>query len=98
MNYIQEVLSDYKVRRVKQTLSARLLIPTPSGLKEECLCVYREKKLPKSDKLLRSFFGSLDNEDDYLQRIRGYDVDKFKPLVNFLNGKTTKTNIKNVEL
>ena len=98
MNYTQEVYSDYKIKRENNTLSVRLLAPTASGLQEECICVCKERKLPKNDKLLRSFFGPLENEEDYLQVITNYDVDKFRPLVNFLKGKTSKTNIKNIDL
>lgn len=97
-SYQQQVFTDYVLKRDKQTLSLNLMKPTRSGLREECLHVYTEKGSPKNDRVLRLFFGPIDAGNDYVQRIRNFDVDKFRPLVKFLKGATTDTHDKNIEL
>jgi hypothetical protein len=97
-NYQQQVFNDYVLKRDKQMLSLNLMQPTRSGLREECLHVYAEKGSPKDDRVLRLFFGPIDGRNDYVQRIRNFDVDKFRPLVKFLKGETADTKDKNIEL
>lgn len=97
-NYHQQVFADYVLKRDKQTLSLNLMKPTRSGLREECLHVYAEKGSAKDDPVLRLFFGPIDAGNDYVQRIRNFDVDKFRPLVKFLRGETADTKDKNIEL
>jgi hypothetical protein len=97
-NYQQQVLNDYLLKREMQTLSLNLMNPTRAGLKEECLHVYAEKGAIKDDRVLRLFFGPVDAGNDYTQKIRNFDVDKYRPLVNFLKGETTDTQHKNIEL
>ncbi len=97
-NYQQQVLRDYVQKRDQQILSLNLMKPTPSGLREECLNRYAEKGSPKDDRVLRLFFGPLAAGDDYVQRIKNFDVDKFRPLGKFLKGETADTKDKNIEL
>ncbi|WP_143081060.1 hypothetical protein [Chitinophaga rupis] len=47
---------------------------------------------------MRAFCGDLDESKSCLSIIQRYDTDKFKPLVNYLNGKSKKTDPKNIEL
>lgn len=97
-DYKEKVLVEYQKKRASSDLSINLLHPTPGKLKAECQSVYKERHLQKDDQTLRLFFGSKDNTTDYSQSIRNFENDKFRPLVNFLNRRTTVTDDKNVEL
>lgn len=96
--YTLNVLDDYEKKKKANTLFSELLHPTPAGLREETLRIYLEKGSPKEATALRSFFGPLNNAQDYTQRIQTFDLDKFRPLVNFLHKRTVTTNKKNIEL
>ena len=97
-NFQQQVIVEYARKRDARALSLNLMQPTRSGLREECLHVYAEKGHPKDAAVLRLFFGPIETGDDYVQRIRNFDVDKFRPLVNFLKDQTLNTQDKNIEL
>jgi len=97
-NYKQQVLDEYARKKDAGALSLNLTQPTRSGLKEECLNVYAEKGAPKVDPTLRLFFGPVETGDNYGQRIRNFDVDKFRPLVNYLKDHTLNTQDKNIAL
>jgi hypothetical protein len=97
-NYQQQVIDEYARKRDAGSLSLNLMQPTRSGLREECLNVYKEKGSPQVDPVLRLFFGPIAMEDNYVQRIRNFDVDKFRPLVNFLKDQTITTQDKNIAL
>jgi hypothetical protein len=97
-DYKSLILLKYKNDCKAQRLSLSLSRPTPGSLRAECatLCKYRFDK--KDQQILRNFFGQHDNQKAYIQAIEGFDIDKFKPLLNFINGKTGDTDQKNIEL
>jgi len=96
--HAQKVLDEYKKQKDKGALSLALRNPTPAGLRDECDRIYTEKGMPVQASALRLFFGPLDHEHNYRHRIQSFDIDKFKPLSNFLTGKTNKTNTRNIAL
>lgn len=98
INRTQIVFEQYQKRKKNKVLSSNLTDPTPAGLRDECLKIYIDKGKPIDDPLIKSFFGSLGNEINYSNRIENFDIDKFKPVINFLEEKTTKPNIKIVDL
>ena len=97
-NYSQRVLSEYKKRTELGLLSSGLMHPTPGGLRDECVRVYIEKNKPLEDLALRSFFGPLNNEPDYVKKIEKFEIDLFRPLVGFLRGNVKNPNRRNIEL
>ena len=97
-DYKEKVILAYQKKREASAISINLLRPTPGKLRDECLSVYGERCLQKDEKTFRLFFGSKDSLTDYGQSIRKFEIDKFKPLINFLNGKTNVTEEKNIEL
>lgn len=97
-DYKEKVIDAYKKKRQASALSNNLSFPTPAKLKEECLTVYKQRRLVKDEKILRSFFKVADNAVDYGQSIMSCDIDKFRPLLKYLNEKTKYINVKNVEL
>jgi len=98
INYKQQVLDEYARKKDAGALSLNLTQPTRLGLKEECLNVFAEKGSPKVDPVLRQFFGPVETGGNYGQRIKNFDVDKFRPLVNFLKDHTLNSQDKNIAL
>ncbi|WP_316804731.1 hypothetical protein [Pedobacter nototheniae] len=96
--YTKQVFDYYQKRKEEDSLSIHLAEPTPGNLRDECLIVYEEKGMIKDTPALRSFFGTVDQAEDYIQKIRKFDIDKFRPLVNFLVGATGNTKDKNLKL
>ncbi|MEY8758133.1 hypothetical protein [Chryseobacterium tongliaoense] len=97
-NYVQRVIETYQLKKEKGGLSLNLTEPTPSRLKSECMIVYAERFKEKDHKALRLFFQTKEDTTDYSLSIRNIDTDKFKPLANFLKGRTSETDGKNIEL
>lgn len=84
-------------------MSINLVNPTPAKLRQECIVVFRgmlteDEPDPIDLMLLRTFFERPGGEDIRLSTIRTFDIDKFKPLCNFLKGRTRNTSDKNLEL
>jgi len=97
-NYVLRVIETYQLKKEKSELSLNLTEPTPSRLKSECMIVYLERFREKDNKTLRLFFQTTDDTTNYSSSIRNIDTDKFKPLCNFLKGRTSDTDAKNIEL
>lgn len=97
-NYTEKIFKEYIKRKNAENLPPALLWPTPGGLRDECKRAYIDKGLPTDVVALRSFFGPLGSEENYLRRIEGFDIDLFKPLVGFLKNKVINPSRKNVEL
>lgn len=97
-DYISVVMATYHQKMASDSLSPRLIRPTPGNLKRECIAVCNERFEKRDNGILRAFFGQSGDVSSHLQAIEECDSDKFKPLINFLNGKTTNTDVKNIEL
>lgn len=106
IEYLEEMFSDYKtaivedyhLKKADGSLSLNLMNPTPSGLKNESLIILETRTTKEDFKTLRLFFGERENEGDYERALRNTDVNIFKPLCNFLKGKTNKPDEKNIEM
>lgn len=97
-DYKRKIVVDYKKKRDEGLISLTLVKPTPGSLRKECLHVYAERHTKKDNHTLRLFFGPLADADNHGYVIRRFDLDKFRPLANFLNGKTDNPDEKNIEL
>ncbi len=96
--YTDAVVSEYKAKKTARTLSLRLVHPTPAKLKEECKVVCRERFERKDYPILKTFFGEAADVKACLVAIGKCEIDKFKPLLNFINGKVSDPHPTNVEL
>lgn len=97
-DYQKAVRLAYIERKEKGQLSPNLQYPSPAKLRDECIIVFSERFIKKDEDTLRAFFGAKNDLSDYNLNIRNVDIDRFRPLVNFLNGGTTKPDVKIVEL
>lgn len=97
-DYKEKVILTYEEKKKANAISFNLIHPAPAKLKEECLRVYEERPLKKDENLFRSFFESKGDAINYSGNIKAIDIDKFRPLINFVKRKTNFTETKNVEL
>jgi len=97
--YTNAVLADYHKKSEKNDLPVDMKQLSPASLKAACLEVCRGRYGTRDDKaLLRAFFDGAADQKACLQAIEDHDINKFKPLVNLLKGKTRKPDSKIVEL
>lgn len=96
--YSALVLEDYRKKKDIKELSLNLLKPSPAKLRSECLFKLSTGLSAGDSEILRLFFGPKDDVAELERTIRNSDSDRFKPLSNFLNGKTSTTDEKNIEL
>lgn len=97
IDYTKLVLRYYEQKKAKGKLPLNLSVPTPARLRDECLIAYKRLQR-KDEKVLRDFFGAPGIDNTYLRIIANFDINRFKPLLNFLKKPTIKTDEKNVEL
>ncbi|MET0636641.1 MAG: hypothetical protein ABWZ25_11490 [Chitinophagaceae bacterium] len=96
-DYLDAIIKYYSVKRENSLLPQGLLNPSPRKLRNECVLVYNSGFNKKDQGILKSFF-LINSEIDISRTIGKYDLDKFRPLVNYLKGITNATEDKNIEL
>jgi hypothetical protein len=98
IDYQSFVLAEYMKKKSVGDLSHRIRDLTPAKLKEECEVVCKDRYDSKDAQALEAFFKYVGDKEACLQAIGKCDIDKFRPLINFLKGSTTKPDPKIVEL
>jgi hypothetical protein len=97
-DYLEAIVRFYKRREGESSLPQRLLQPTNSKIRDECVSVYRERFEQKDLGMLKTFF-EVHGQTDILKAIENVDIEKFKPLTTYLKkGLITATEDKNIEL
>jgi len=97
-DYEKSVVAFYWARKANKTLSPFLSDLTPANLKKECKVVCEERYHKRDEWTLRAFFEQGGDKEACLQAIKRCDIDRFRPLINFLTGKARKTAETNIEL
>lgn len=97
-DYERLVVDDYQRKKSQNALLSGLMHPTQAKLKKECERLCKSKIHNKDEKVIRDFCEEWDNTKTCLQNIEKCDVDKFKPLANFLKGNTGSTDPRNIHL
>lgn len=87
--YKKEVLEFYFLKKGAQQLSPNLENPGRSKLKKECLKIFAEKYNNKDHQILKLFFDPLGKFNDHIKSIEKFELDKFRPLVSFLQKGTS---------
>ncbi|GGI23259.1 hypothetical protein [Pedobacter mendelii] len=97
-DYQDVVLAAYKQKQKEEGmgLPLKLLRPTTAKLKKACLRKYDASEEAKD--IFSEFFDKDRIETDFSLIISKADDGCFRPLLNHLNGTTTKTDEKNTEL
>jgi len=97
-DYTTSIVQDYQEKKTGNVLPLALIQPTPARLREVCLAVCDERYDRRDERTLKEFFGQGNDKGACMQAIDRCDVDKFRPLVNFLKKSTSTTDVKNIEL
>ena len=98
-NYQKTVISLYEEKKNNGSLPLGLLELTPGKLRDECIMICHERPDDKDLPILRSFLGAAENMAAYIRILEEKrKIDKFRPLINFLNKRTDYTNRYNIEL
>ncbi|SMC35265.1 hypothetical protein [Cellulophaga tyrosinoxydans] len=94
--YKKEILEKYKLENGGE-VSIYMAKPTSANIRAACVLLLNKRNSIKDDHILNHFF-QFKNENNKLKEIQDFDVDKFKPIVNFLKGRAKNTSTQNIEL
>ena len=96
--YKKELLESYFLKKSQKQLSNNLESPARLKLKKECLKIFRDKYTKSDDEMLKAFFDPLSKFNDHIKSIERFELDKFRPLVNFLQKGTNIRDEESVKL
>jgi hypothetical protein len=96
--YRTAVLRDYELRKAANDLRFGLVHPTAVTLRDEAIFVCTSRFKRSDEKVLSAFFKSHQDQTGYLNAITEINVNCFKPLINFLRGRTQRPEERVVEL
>ncbi len=98
IDYQQLVMRAYERKKVNNELPHGLVEPAPARLKEECTKRCTQALTRRDERVIRDFCGDLNESKSCYVLLERCETDKFKPLVNYLKGKSENTDRKNIEL
>ncbi|RYG28479.1 MAG: hypothetical protein EOO01_39690, partial [Chitinophagaceae bacterium] len=96
-HYQEAILKYYEERKSKGDLSLNLQQPAPSKIRDECAQVYQSNPNRRDVSTFISFF-EIKEGADILKVIERFDIDRFRPVVNYMKRVTAETEHKNLEL
>jgi hypothetical protein len=82
--YKKDLLKFYRIRKENHRLSVNLEEPGREKLRKECLDVFKRKNTPRDKDFIRSVFDPTDEYEDQVRSIEKFNLDRFRPLINFL--------------
>lgn len=80
-----EVLAAYREKRDRGELPTELQVLRRAGLRSYAARVLAIRYDKKDDEVLKAFFDPENRYTNHVESIDELDLDKFRPLVNFLN-------------
>jgi hypothetical protein len=95
-DYKKGIKAKYEEAKERE-YSGFLLNPSPAELKNFCLLLF-DKGYNKWDQEIVNRFFELDEKSSNRKQIEYFDVDKLRPISNFLKGRTDSTRIVNLDL
>lgn len=95
-DYLKAIKRQYEIEKGK-TYSTFLIDPSPAKLRDYCLLLL-ESEMSDADQVQMSHFFKPKTNETLHKCISGFDLEKLKPIKDFLTGKTLQTNSVNLEL
>lgn len=97
-DYFKAVKSQYdKIKHVYYPIF--LVEPSPAQLRDFCLLIYEKGMMNKADvDSFRLFFKTKEEEQNLSKSIQNFDINKFKTIQDFLQGKNATTSKININL
>ena len=97
-NYRDAVILAYKNVKAAGKLAEELLSAKRTSIRSLCLRKYTEGLTPEDEKFFNSFFNPKSINRDLKTLIAGSDLDRFRPIENFINGSVKSPNEENTKL
>ena len=97
-DYSKRVLEYYRKQKDAGLLRHEIAEPTPGRLRDMSLIVYNDRYERGDEGILERFFGKTDENKNRHQTIERVDLDRLRPLVNYLKTSTVDTELKNIDL
>lgn len=94
-DYKRAILARFSLIRDEQNAEF-LMQPTPARLKK--MCIYVWDVLTVADKEVYKRFFMCKEDAELYKKIQNFDIDRFKPLTNFLKGKSELTSLNSLDL
>jgi len=94
-DYKRAILTQFSLNRDEQNAEF-LMQPTPARLKK--MCIYMWDVLAVADKEVYKRFFMCKEDAELYKKIQNFDIDRFKPLTNFLKGKSELTSLNSLDL
>ena len=95
-DYIKAIKAKYEEAKTAE-FSGYLLNPSPAELKNLCLLLL-DKGINKLDQEIVDRFFDFNEKSSKRKQIEYFEVDKLRPISNFLKGKTETTRVVNLDL
>ncbi len=95
-DYKKLVKAKYEEAKTAE-FSGFLTMPSPAELKNLCLVLF-DKGINKPDREILDIFFEFNDKTSKRKQIEYFDVDKLRPISNFLKGKTETTRTVNLDL
>ena len=86
-DYKRDLLKFFLIRKENHQLPDNLELLGRERLKKECIEVFLRKKSQKDKDFIKSVFDPKNEFEDQFRSIEKFDLDKFRPLINFLTEK-----------
>lgn len=87
-DYKRELLEFYFLKKKSNQLSTAMENPERLKLRKECIRIYAIKNSKEDRDIIKDFFDPLGKYEDLFKSIERFELDKFRPLVNFLTKGT----------
>lgn len=97
-DYLDDIVRNYKIQAGNASLPQRLIRPTPAGIKKECQAAFQVRFQNRDLRMLTAFFSAESDHAAIAKAINRCDIDRFKPLCNFLKRDARTTDDLNIEL
>ena len=94
----QEVLAKYRDLRDRHELPSGLENLKRSNLRRCALWVLANKYNRKDDEVIKQFFDRENRYTNHEERIRRFELDKFRSLISFLKGECERTDDWNIKI
>jgi len=99
IDYWKAILKKFEQKKAANELSLRLLDLSPANLRDECVAVCKTRFERNDERTLEAFFfGKKEDVAGYIKAIEKIDIDKFRPVINFIKGNVSNPAHHTVEL
>ncbi|QJD95717.1 hypothetical protein HH214_07445 [Mucilaginibacter robiniae] len=95
--YQSRVIKDYRQKKAKNSLIFTIPHPTTARIRNACIDVLETRFERKDESFIRRYF-KVGVNNDFILAVKKLGVDKYRPLINFLNEESKSTDVMNIEL